>query len=65
LLAAAGEETDGVYFGGRGFGSTMTALVDYLGSEYGTTFALGMGPIMHTLVSKAFRCRFFLIAYLT
>ncbi|KAJ4747675.1 Protein transport protein Sec24-like [Rhynchospora pubera] len=38
--AGAGEETDGVYFGGRGFGSTITALVDYLGSEYGTTFAL-------------------------
>ncbi|KAF3332055.1 protein transport protein SEC23-like protein [Carex littledalei] len=37
---SAGEETDGVYFGGRGFGSTITALIDYLGSEYGTTFAL-------------------------
>jgi hypothetical protein len=27
--------------GGRGFGVAMEALVKYIGSEYGNTFALG------------------------
>lgn len=33
---------DGVFLGGRGFGAAMSALVSYLSSEYGKTFALGM-----------------------
>ena len=33
---------DGILLGGRGFGSAMAALIDYLSSEYGHTFALGM-----------------------
>lgn len=28
--------------GGRGFGVAMEALFNYLGSEYGNTFALGL-----------------------
>ncbi|XP_074294931.1 protein transport protein SEC23 D-like [Silene latifolia] len=38
--AAAGQALDGVLLGGRGFGAAMEALFSYLGSEYGTTFAL-------------------------
>lgn len=38
----AGQGLDGVLLGGRGFGAAMEALFNYLGSEYGTTFALGM-----------------------
>uniref|UniRef100_J3M7N0 Sec23/Sec24 trunk domain-containing protein n=2 Tax=Oryza brachyantha TaxID=4533 RepID=J3M7N0_ORYBR len=38
--AASGQEPDTVLLGGRGFGTAMSALVDYLSSEYGTTFAL-------------------------
>lgn len=37
---AAGQGLDGVVLGGRGFGVAMEALVNYLGSEYGNTFAL-------------------------
>ncbi|XP_058088597.1 protein transport protein SEC23 D [Magnolia sinica] len=37
---AAGQEMDGVLLGGRGFGVAMEALLNYLGSEYGNTFAL-------------------------
>ncbi|XP_042463000.1 protein transport protein sec24-like [Zingiber officinale] len=38
---AAGQgHNDGVLLGGRGFGVAMTALIDYLSSEYGSTFAL-------------------------
>ena len=37
----AGQGLDGVLMGGRGFGVAMEALMNYLGSEYGTTFALG------------------------
>ncbi|XP_020092690.1 protein transport protein Sec24-like At3g07100 isoform X1 [Ananas comosus] len=35
-----GQGPDGVLLGGRGFGAAMTALINYLSSEYGTTFAL-------------------------
>ncbi|KMT05478.1 hypothetical protein BVRB_7g176030 [Beta vulgaris subsp. vulgaris] len=38
--AAASQALDGVLLGGRGFGAAMEALFSYLGSEYGTTFAL-------------------------
>ncbi|KAJ8476497.1 hypothetical protein OPV22_020224 [Ensete ventricosum] len=31
---------DGMFLGGRGFGSAMEALVSYLSSDYGNTFAL-------------------------
>lgn len=37
----AGQGIDGVLMGGRGFGVAMEALFNYLGSEYGNTFALG------------------------
>ncbi|GAB4824695.1 Protein transport protein S23 D [Ancistrocladus abbreviatus] len=37
---AAGQGLDGVLLGGRGFGPAMEALFNYLGSEYGSTFAL-------------------------
>ncbi|KAF6169184.1 hypothetical protein GIB67_013614 [Kingdonia uniflora] len=37
---AAGQGLDGVLLGGRGFGVAMEALLNYLGSEYGNTFAL-------------------------
>ncbi|XP_057751624.1 protein transport protein SEC23 D [Arachis stenosperma] len=37
---AAGQSLDGVLIGGRGFGVAMEALCNYLGSEYGNTFAL-------------------------
>lgn len=39
---AAGQGMDGVFMGGRGFGVAMEALINYLGSEYGSTFALGV-----------------------
>lgn len=38
----AGQGLDGVLLGGRGFGAAMEALFNYLGSEFGNTFALGM-----------------------
>lgn len=38
---AAGQGVEGVLLGGRGFGVAMEALLKYLGSEYGNTFALG------------------------
>lgn len=38
---AAGQGVDGVLMGGRGFGVAIEALLNYLGSEYGSTFALG------------------------
>lgn len=37
---AAGQGMDGILMGGRGFGVAMEALFNYLGSEYGSTFAL-------------------------
>ncbi|GMH12173.1 hypothetical protein Nepgr_014014 [Nepenthes gracilis] len=37
---AAGQGLDGVLLGGRGFGAAMEALFNYLGPEYGSTFAL-------------------------
>lgn len=37
---AAGQGLDGVFLGGRGFGVAMDAVISYLGSEYGSTFAL-------------------------
>ncbi|GMY15801.1 protein transport protein Sec24-like At3g07100 [Fagus crenata] len=37
---AAGQGMDGILMGGRGFGVAMEALLNYLGSEYGSTFAL-------------------------
>jgi coproporphyrinogen III oxidase len=37
----AGQGLEGVLMGGRGFGVAMEALVKYIGSEYGNTFALG------------------------
>ncbi|XP_068656731.1 protein transport protein SEC23 D-like isoform X2 [Aristolochia californica] len=37
---AAGQGLDGILLGGRGFGAAMEALINYLGSEYGNTFAL-------------------------
>ncbi|XP_042476596.1 protein transport protein SEC24-1-like [Macadamia integrifolia] len=37
---AAGQGLDGVLLGGRGFGVAMESLINYLGSEYGNTFAL-------------------------
>lgn len=40
--SGAGQGLDGVFLGGRGFGSAMESLFNYLGSEYGNTFALGM-----------------------
>lgn len=40
--AGAEQGLDGILLGGRGFGSAMAALIDYLSSEYGHTFALGM-----------------------
>ncbi|XP_027345884.1 protein transport protein SEC24 isoform X2 [Abrus precatorius] len=36
----SGQGLDGVLIGGRGFGMAMEALCNYLGSEYGSTFAL-------------------------
>ncbi|KAL4183100.1 hypothetical protein AMTRI_Chr11g96520 [Amborella trichopoda] len=36
----AGQALDGVLLGGRGFGVAMDALINYLASEYGNTFAL-------------------------
>lgn len=38
--AASGQDADTVLPGGRGFGTAMSGLVDYLSSEYGSTFAL-------------------------
>ncbi|XP_009783888.1 protein transport protein SEC23 D [Nicotiana sylvestris] len=38
--SGAGQGLDGVFLGGRGFGAAMEALFNYLGSEYGNTFAL-------------------------
>ncbi|WOL02294.1 protein transport protein sec24-like [Canna indica] len=35
-----GHELNGVLLGGRGFGTAMEALISYLTSEYGNTFAL-------------------------
>jgi hypothetical protein len=39
--AASGHEEDAVLLGGRGFGTAMSALIEYLSSGYGSTFALG------------------------
>lgn len=39
--AGAAQGLDGVLMGGRGFGLAMESLFNYLGSEYGNTFALG------------------------
>ncbi|AQK93496.1 sec23/sec24 transport family protein [Zea mays] len=37
---ASGQEEDTVLLGRRGFGTAMSALIEYLSSEYGSTFAL-------------------------
>ncbi|KAG6549307.1 hypothetical protein Mapa_009293 [Marchantia paleacea] len=37
---AAGQSTEGVTMGGRGFGMAMDSLIKYLGAERGATFAL-------------------------
>nr|XP_024383708.1 protein transport protein Sec24B-like isoform X2 [Physcomitrium patens] len=37
---AAGQGVEGVSMGGRGFGVAMDALINYLGPEYGVTFAM-------------------------
>ncbi|PIN00483.1 Vesicle coat complex COPII, subunit SEC24/subunit SFB2 [Handroanthus impetiginosus] len=37
---AAGQAVDGVLLGGRGFGVAIEALLKFLGSEYGNTYAL-------------------------
>ncbi|THU68747.1 hypothetical protein C4D60_Mb08t07110 [Musa balbisiana] len=47
---AAGQGLDGVLLGGRGFGVAMTALIDYLSSEYGSTFALGVSKTARVFV---------------
>jgi hypothetical protein len=39
---AAGQGIEGVTMGGRGFGVAMDALIKYLGTEHGVTFAMGM-----------------------
>jgi hypothetical protein len=39
---AAGQGIEGVTMGGRGFGVAIDALSNYLGAEYGVTFAMGM-----------------------
>ncbi|KAI3995544.1 hypothetical protein MKX01_023289 [Papaver californicum] len=36
----AGQGLEGVFLGGRGFGVAMETLLNYLGTEYGSTFAL-------------------------
>ncbi|KAF3554993.1 hypothetical protein F2Q69_00012353 [Brassica cretica] len=38
--SGAAQGMDGVLMGGRGFGTAMEALFNYLGSEFGNTFAL-------------------------
>ncbi|KAK4771985.1 hypothetical protein SAY86_013760 [Trapa natans] len=38
--SGGGQAIDGVLIGGRGFGVAMESLFNYLGSEYGNTFAL-------------------------
>ncbi|KAL0774392.1 hypothetical protein Bca101_039543 [Brassica carinata] len=38
--SGAAQGIDGVLMGGRGFGTAMEALFNYLGSEFGNTFAL-------------------------
>ena len=43
--SGAAQGMDGVLMGGRGFGTAMEALFNYLGSEFGNTFALGMYKI--------------------
>jgi len=48
--AASGQEEDTVLLGGRGFGTAMSALIDYLSSEYGSTFALGRSTYFVCLV---------------
>ena len=48
--AASGQEADTVLLGGRGFGTAMSSLIDYLSSEYGSTFALG--KLMHPFLEK-------------
>lgn len=48
---AAGQGLDGVLLGGRGFGTAMDALFNYLSSEYGSTFALGAIRFRFTICS--------------
>lgn len=47
---AAGQGVDGVLMGGRGFGVAIEALLNYLGSEYGSTFALGRWSIAKLII---------------
>lgn len=42
----AGQGVSGMLLGGRGFGLAIEALITYLGSEYGRTFALGLVILM-------------------
>ena len=51
---AAGQGLDGVLIGGRGFGMAMEALCNYLGSEYGNTFALGLNGQIQNLPFMTF-----------
>lgn len=50
----AGQGLDGVLIGGRGFGMAMEALCNYLGSEYGNTFALGLNEQIQNLQFMTF-----------
>ncbi|KAL6841473.1 hypothetical protein ACP4OV_028616 [Aristida adscensionis] len=52
--AASGQEEDTVLLGGRGFGTAMSALIDYLSSEYGSTFALGSYFIVKSRAARVF-----------
>lgn len=40
--------------GGRGFGTAMESLFNYLGSEFGNTFALGMHKYITCIYSICF-----------
>lgn len=52
--AASGQEADTVLLGGRGFGTAMSSLIDYLSSEYGSTFALGKLALPFLQLLKCF-----------
>lgn len=51
----AGQGLDGILMGGRGFGVAMEALFNYLGSEYGSIFALGLYEEFQTHVTLSLR----------
>lgn len=49
---AVGQGLEGVLISARGFGVAMASLIDYLSSQYGSTFALGVFSIyLYNLVS--------------